>query len=72
MKMAENPERHKEESEFFEGEYYEPASQQPESEPEWLKKRREWLRSLTQEDRDYIAQYGIELWEQKTGRKRYV
>lgn len=35
-----------------------------------LVKRRAWLRNLKPEDRDFIARYGFELWEKKTGRKR--
>ena len=43
-----------------------------EQEPLWLTKRREWLRSLSQEDRDFISIYGFDLWEAKTGRKKDV
>lgn len=34
-----------------------------------LVKRRAWLRSLKQEDRDFISKYGFKMWENKTGRK---
>jgi len=69
------PKKYKEEDEFFEGEYDErpePQNERDEREEERLKKRREWLRSLTQEDRDFISKYGFELWEKTTGRKRDV
>jgi hypothetical protein len=56
-----------------EEEQYESNNQpQQEPEPDWLKTRRKWLRTLSEEDRTYIATYGFELWEQKTGRKRDV
>jgi hypothetical protein len=65
--------KYREEDEFFEEEK---GNEQPESGPEpeseWLKKRQEWLRSLNSSDRDFIAKYGFELWEKKTGRKRDV
>ena len=71
--MTEQPERQfKEEDEFFDEEHNERQSQQQEQEPLWLQKRRDWLRSLSQEDRDFIATYGFDLWETKTGRKRDV
>lgn len=31
----------------------------------WLQKRQEALRNLSQEDRDFIAKYGIEMWKKK-------
>jgi hypothetical protein len=34
-----------------------------------LIRRRAWLRSLEQEDRDFISKYGFEMWQKKTGRK---
>ena len=73
-KMTEQPEKkRKEEDEFFEEEKDERTTEQHEhQEPEWLRRRKEWLRGLSQEDRDYIAIYGIDLWEIKTGRKRYA
>ena len=62
--MAEK--KHKEKNEFFEGEFLEEAKTQPEqTESEWLKNRRQWLRSLNQKDRDFIAQFGEELWRIK-------
>ena len=65
--------KYSEEDEFFEGEHLdEQPPIQSESEPLWLKKRREWLRSLSQWDRDYIAVFGVELWEKRTGRVRDV
>lgn len=68
--MSEQPEKkYREEDEFFEGEQLnERPNNQPEPEPEWLKKKREWLRSLSQEDRDFIAKYGEEAWKKWTGR----
>jgi hypothetical protein len=71
--MTEQPERrYKEEDEFFEEERNERPIQQSEQEPLWLTKRREWLRSLDLKDRNFIATYGLELWEKTTGRKRDV
>jgi hypothetical protein len=35
-----------------------------------LVKRRAWLRSLKQEDRNVISKYGFDYWEKMTGRKR--
>ena len=77
MKMSEQPQqqpekRFKEEDEFFEGEHNERTIQQPEQESLWIIKRREWLRNLDQEDRDFISRYGLDLWEQITGWKRDV
>ena len=72
-KMTEQPQKQfKEEDEFFEGERNERQTQQSEQEPLWLTKRREWLRSLSQEDRDFISIYGYDLWEAKTGRYKDV
>jgi hypothetical protein len=64
--------RFKEEDEFFEGERDERTTQQSEQEPLWLEKRRNWLRTLDQKDRDFIATFGFDLWEKTTGRKRDV
>jgi len=68
-KMSEQPEQqpkqYKEEDEFFEDErdeQPEPQNERDERAEERLKKRRDWLRSLTQEDRDFIARYGEDLW----------
>jgi hypothetical protein len=55
----------KEEDEFFEEEVHdreEPQNERNEYEEERLRKRREWLRSLTQVDRDFIARYGEDAW----------
>jgi hypothetical protein len=72
-KMSEQPQKQfKEEDEFFEGEHNERQTQQPEQEPFWLTKRRDWLRSLDQKDRDIISIYGFDYWEKLTGRKRDV
>lgn len=71
--MTEQPQKQfKEEDEFFEGERDERPNQQPNQEPLWLQKRRDWLRSLSQQDRDYISMFGFARWEAKTGRKRDV
>jgi hypothetical protein len=71
--MTEQPQKQfKEEDEFFEGERDERTKQQSSQELLWLTKRRDWLRSLTQKERDYISMYGLESWEKRTGRKRDV
>lgn len=71
--MTEQPQKQfKEEDEFFEGERDERTTPQPSQEPLWLQKRRDWIRGLSQKDRDFISIYGIGMWEQKTGRKRDV
>lgn len=65
-KMSDQPRQYKESDEFFEGEQCEGQGIQNERDEygeERLRKRREWLRSLTQEDRNFIAKYGEELWE---------
>lgn len=62
--MSEQPK--KEDDEFFEGEDYderpEPQNDRDERHEEWLKERRKWLRSLSQQDRDFIAKYGEKSW----------
>jgi len=68
--MSEQPEQpskqYNEEDEFFEEEQDErpePQNERDERQEERLKKRRDWLRSLTQEDRNFIAKYGEEMWK---------
>jgi hypothetical protein len=69
--VSEQQKRYREEDEFFEeekGVIFEPEhiNEQPTAqelkEQERLRKRREWLRSLDQTDRDFIAKYGEEMW----------
>jgi hypothetical protein len=65
-KILEQPEpKHKESDEFFEGENYEQEQRElrDEENEARLREKRRWLRSLTQEDRDFIAKYGEELWK---------
>jgi hypothetical protein len=69
--MSEQPKKYtKEEDEFFEGERgtREPQNERDELGEERLRKRREWLRSLTQSDRDFIAKYGEETWKRWNNR----
>jgi len=65
-----NQSKKKEEDEFFEEKRQELQNERDERGEERLRKRREWLRSLTQADRDAISKYGFEYWEKMTGRKR--
>ena len=64
--MSDQPKK-KEEDEFFEEERQELQNERDERGEELLRKRREWLRSLTQADRDFIARYGEEKWRKLNG-----
>jgi len=43
------------------------SNEEEKAEERRLEKRREWLKSLKQEDRDFIARYGEDLWRKKNG-----